>query len=126
MTCYPLQSHLRSHVPNMGQVETDDVYVGVDRRGMHYVFPVQAKGGRDRQSVVQIEQDFALCAHKFPTLACRAIGAQFMEDDLISLFEFEEGAQGVALSSERHYRLVPPEELTETDLRDYRERPMDP
>lgn len=125
VTCYPLQSHLRSYVPDMGQVETDDIYVGVDRRGKHYVFTVQAKGGRDRQSVVQIEQDFALCAHKFPSLVCRPIGAQFMEDDLISLFEFEEGEKGVALSSERHYRLVSPEELTETELRNYRERPTD-
>lgn len=125
ITCYPLQSHLRSHVPDMGQVETDDIYVGVARRGTHYVFPVQAKGGRDQQSVVQIEQDFALCAHKFPSLVCRPIGAQFMEDDLISLFEFEEGEKGVALSSERHYRLVPPEDITEEDLKMYRERPLD-
>lgn len=122
VTCYPLQSHLRSHVPGMGQVETDDIYVGVDRRGMHYIFPVQAKGNRDRQGVVQIEQDLALCANKFPSLVCRPIGAQFMEDDLIALFEFEEGERGVALFAEKHYRLVPPDELTLEDLRMYRER----
>lgn len=125
VTCYPLQSHLRSHVPGIGQVETDDLYVGVDRRGVHYVFPVQAKGGRDRQSVVQIEQDFALCAHKFPVLVCRPIGAQFMEDDLIALFEFEEGKESVTLFAEKHYRLVPPEEVTDDDLRMYRQRPLD-
>lgn len=125
VTCYPLQSHLRSHVPGIGQVETDDIYVGVDRRGTHYVFPVQAKGGRDRQNVVQIEQDFALCAHKFPLLVCRPVGAQFIEDDLIALFEFEEGEKGVTLSSEKHFRLVPPDDVTEEDLKTYRERPLD-
>lgn len=125
VTSYPLQSHLRSHVPDVGQVETDDIHVGIDRRGTHYIFPVQAKGGRDRQSVVQIEQDFALCAHKFPSLVCRPIGAQFMDDDLIALFEFEEGEKGVALGSERHYRLVPPEDITGADLKAYRERPHD-
>lgn len=125
VTCYPLQSHLRSYVPEMGQVETDDLYVGVDRKGTHYVFPVQAKGGRDKQGVVQIEQDFALCANKFPLLICRPIGAQFMDDDLIALFEFEEGENGVALSLEQHYRLVPPEEITSEDLELYRRRSPD-
>lgn len=107
VACYPLQSHLRSHVPRMGQVETDDIYVGVDRRGVHYVFPVQAKGGRDKQGVVQIEQDFALCAHKFPTLVCRPIGARFMESDLIALFEFEEGDRGIGRSDGRRPARVP-------------------
>ncbi|MGH3089342.1 MAG: endonuclease [Rubrobacteraceae bacterium] len=116
VACYPLQSHLRSYVPQMGQVETDDIYVGVDRRGSHYVFPVQAKGGRDKQGVVQIEQDFALCADKFPSLICRPIGAQFMEEDLIALFEFEESESGITLSSEKHYGLVPPDEVTDEDL----------
>jgi hypothetical protein len=62
VTCYSLQNHLRTSVANIGQMETDEVYVGLDRRGIHYVFPVQAKGGRDRHSVVQIEQDIAMCA----------------------------------------------------------------
>lgn len=66
ITCYSLQSHLRTTVANMGQVETDEVYVGLDRRGVHYVVPVQAKGGTDKLNVIQIEQDMALCAEKFP------------------------------------------------------------
>src|SRR5437879_1980380 len=65
VTCYSLQSHLRTSVPSLGQVETDEVYIGVDRQGAHYVIPVQAKGGKDRMSVVQIEQDIALCTTKF-------------------------------------------------------------
>ncbi len=122
VTCYSLQNHLRATVPGMGQVETDEIYVGVDRSGNHYVFPVQAKGGSDRLGIAQIAQDIALCADKFPTLIRRAIGAQFMEDDLIVLFEFEEGAHGIRLATEKHYRLVPPEDVTEEDLRAYRQR----
>src|SRR5207245_1971832 len=60
--CYSLQSHLRTSVSGIGQVESDELYIGVDRRGAHYVLPVQAKGGKDRLSIVQIEQDFGLCA----------------------------------------------------------------
>ena len=122
VTCYSLQNHLRTTVPNVGQVETDEIYIGVDRRGVHSVFPVQAKGGRDKINIVQIEQDFALCAHKFPSLICRPIAAQFMQNDLIVLFDFEEGESGLALSSEKHYRLVPPEQVTVVDLETYRTR----
>ncbi len=46
VACYSLQSHLRTSVPNIGQVERDEVYIGVDRQGAHYVIPVQAKGDK--------------------------------------------------------------------------------
>ena len=122
VTCYSLQNHLRTTAPNMGQVETDEIYIGVDKKGAHYVFPVQAKGGNDKLSIVQIEQDLAVCTHKFPSLICRAIGAQFMAEGVIALFEFEEGEDGVTIGDEKHYRLVPPEEVTEADLEKYRTR----
>lgn len=122
VTCYSLQNHLRTTVIEMGQVETDELYVGVDKKGIHYIFPIQAKGGTDKLSIVQIEQDFAVCAQKFPLLVCRPVAAQFMEDDIIALFEFEQGDAGVSIASEKHYKLVPPEEVTETDLNTYRER----
>ncbi len=89
ITCYSLQNHLRTSIAGIGQVETDEIYVGVDKRGVHYVFPVQAKGGKDKLNIVQIEQDFALCASKFPSLICHPIGAQFMSNNTIALFEFE-------------------------------------
>ena len=73
--------------------------------------------------MVQIMQDFALCREKFSQLICRPIAAQFMEDKVISLFEFEESKKGFAISAERHYRLVPPEELTPEELENYRRRP---
>ena len=76
VTCYSLQNHLRTAIPEIGQVETDEIYIGIDRRGAHYVFPIQAKGGNDKQSVVQIEQDFAICRTKFPHLIC-PIAARF-------------------------------------------------
>lgn len=123
VTCYSLQNHLRTSVKGLGQVETDEIYIGVDRRGAHYVFPVQAKGGRDHLSVVQIEQDLAVCAAKFPELICRAIGAQFLQSDVIALFEFEVEHESVRVVSERHYRLVAPEELSFDELARYRTRP---
>jgi len=122
VTCYSLQNHLRTTVPDMGQVETDEIYVGIDKQGTHYVFPVQAKGGTDRLNIVQIEQDFAVCARKFPSLVCRAIAAQFLDNTVVALFEFEQTDERTGISSEKHYRLVPPDQITDEDLRNYRSR----
>lgn len=125
VTCYALQSHLGTTVPNAGQVETDELYVGLDKRGMHYVFPVQAKGGNDTLSVVQIMQDFALCEAKFSTLTCVPIAAQFMADDVIALFAFEKSGVQISVSAERHYRLVAPEQITIADLQQYSTRALE-
>jgi len=64
-----------------------------------------------------------MCAEKFPALTCQPIGAQFMADDLIALFSFEQGTDSMAISAEKHYRLVPPDSLSEDDLKTYRTRP---
>jgi hypothetical protein len=122
LTCYSLQNHLRTTVPQMGQVETDEIYVGLDKKGAHYVIPIQAKGGTDKLGIVQIEQDFAVCAHRYPTLICRPVAAQFMAEDVIAMFEFAQSADGVGVYSEKHYKLVPPKDVTDEDLLAYREK----
>lgn len=123
ITCYSLQNHLRATVRGVGQVETDEIYVGVDQRGVQYTFPVQAKGGSDLLGIIQIEQDFALCKQKFPRLICIPIAAQFMDDNLIAMFSFEQDSDGaVVISAEKHYRLVPAEGISNEDLDIYRRR----
>ncbi len=104
----------------MGGVETDELYVGVDRHGVHYVLPVEAKGAREHLGVVQIEDGIALCSEKFPSLVCRPIAAQFMRDDVIALFEFELTDEQVTVRDEKHYRLVAPDQLTPEELAQYR------
>ncbi len=121
IACYSLQNHLRTYVRGIGQVESDEIYVGLDNRGARYVFPIQARGVSDKLNMDQLEQDFAVCAAKFPKLACNAIAAQFMEDDLIALFLFEMGDSGITLLTEKHYRLVPAAEITK-GLLTYRSR----
>ncbi len=122
ITCYSLQNHLRTAVRGIGQVETDELYVGVDTKGRQYVIPVQAKGGRDELNIVQIEQDMALCESKFSDLVCRPVAAQFMQDDVIALFAFEKIDREVKILMERHYKLVEPNELTPEDLAAYKKR----
>ena len=125
VTCYSLQNHLRTSVKGMGQVETDEVYIGLDQRGAQYVFPIQAKGGKDILSIVQIGQDVAMCAEKFPSLLCRLVAAQFIGADLIALFLFDDTTESPALLAERHYRLSQPDDLSADDLASYRSHPFD-
>lgn len=122
LTCYSLQNHLRTTVPEMGQVETDEVYIGIDKRGVHYALPIQAKGMKDRIGVVQIEQDMRVCESKFANLICRPIAAQLLTDDVIALIEFEYGEDEVKIVSEKHYKLVKSKDLSLEDLRSYQER----
>jgi hypothetical protein len=122
VACYSLQNHLRTTVAGLGQIETDEIYVGVDRFGAQYVFPVQAKGGNDKLSVVQIAQDFEMISSKFPLLTPRPLAAQFLGADLIVLFELERPGVEVRVRREEHYRLVAPKEITDADLAMYRSR----
>ncbi|MBN1311298.1 MAG: hypothetical protein JXB30_07750 [Anaerolineae bacterium] len=45
LTAYHLQGHFRTTVTNVGQVEIDDLYIGVDTDGMGYLLPLEAKSG---------------------------------------------------------------------------------
>jgi hypothetical protein len=106
VTAYSLQNHLRSTVRGIGQIEIDELYVGIDVNGMHHVIPVQAKGGSDQISVVQTNQDIEWCRSRFPALRCRAVSVQFIEPSLIAMFELEQEEVNVRLVQERRYKLV--------------------
>lgn len=106
LVAYSLQSHLRTTVPGLGQIEVDELYVGIDGDGNQAIIPVQAKGGTDALGVVQAAQDIALCAARFPELCARPIAAQFLPNDDVVLFELAELEGEVVIVREGHYRLV--------------------
>lgn len=120
LTTYSLQNHLRTTVSGVGQIEIDEVYIGLDKHGCHYVIPVQAKGGNDQIGVVQIAQDLAFATEKFPGMRCRPIAAQFMAGGVIALFELTLDDGQVKIVEERHYRLVPAADLDQKAIRNYR------
>ena len=122
ITTYSLQNHLRTTVKGIGQIEIDEVYVGLDKHGSQYVIPVQAKGGNDQLAVVQTKQDIKCCEEKFPYLLCKPISAQFIEDDLIALFELTIEDELVKIVEERHYKLVPFDSIDNDTLTTYRQR----
>lgn len=119
ITAYSLQNHLRTTVKKIGQIEVDEIYVGVNRQGMQFVVPVQAKGGNDQIGAVQTAQDIACCKEKFPHLVCRAVSVQFLDGNAIAMFELDFNRNEIQVLDERHYRLVPGKEVTRDDLDRY-------
>ena len=121
LTTYSLQNHLRTTVRGIGQIEIDELYIGLDKHGCHYAIPVQAKGGRDQIGVVQTTQDVRWVEQRFPGIRCRAIAAQFAKDGVIALFELALQDDKLKVVDERHYQLVPADQLDKDAVRGYRE-----
>ncbi len=119
ITSYSLQNHLRTTVKQIGQIEIDEIYVGVDTYGRQFVIPVQAKGGSDKHGMVQTVQDAACCFEKFPHLLCRPVSTQFMDDGRIAMFELIVDAGEVKIVRESHYKLVNGVDISAQDLSIY-------
>ena len=122
ITAYSLQNHLRTTVSGVGQLEIDEVYIGLDKSGRQYVIPVQAKGGTDHLGMAQSKQDLAFCRNKFPNLICRTVSVQFLDASTVVMFEITEDSNGdLKILDEKHYQLVKAKEITLEDLRLYQQ-----
>jgi hypothetical protein len=119
LTTYSLQNHLRTTVEGIGQIEIDELYIGLDRMGCHTVIPMQAKGGKDQIGIVQITQDIKFAAQKFPGLRCRPLAAQFMDGGVVALLELALDGDEVRVVEECHYRLVHAGSLDPAAIRRY-------
>lgn len=117
-----LQNHLRTKIPNYGQIQIDELYVGVDSKGAQYIVPVQAKGGSDTLGVIQTIQDTIFCEtqDRYKHCIARPVSAQFMADDTIAMFELIFDGDEVSIVRERHYRLTEAKDIGEKDLAAYR------
>lgn len=118
-TAYSLQNHLRTKVPGIGQIEIDEVYVAVDKHGLQYVVPVQAKGGNDHHGVVQTFQDMSWCSQKLPNLICRPVSVQFVTSTRIAMFELCDDNGVIKIVDEKHYELVSADQISTADLKTY-------
>lgn len=108
LACFHLQSHVRTHVKDHGQVEIDELYVGVDKDGRGYVLPVE---GKDSGEYLGIDKAVALSLFakaKFPGLICRPIAVIRQSDEVIACVEFEPSCDisRVSVLDIRRYQLV--------------------
>ena len=121
ITASSLQNHLRTKIPNYGQIEIDELYVGIDSRGAQYIVPVQAKGGSDMLGAIQTIQDVTFCQteKKYRDCIARAVSAQFLSNDTIALFETTFDGDEVSIVRERHYKLTESDAISAADLKVY-------
>ena len=116
ITAYSLQNHLRTQIPEIGQIEIDELYVGIRNTGQQFIVPVQAKGGNDQISDTQVAQDLEFCKRRFPALTPRLVAVQFVASDVIVMFELTFQKDDLKVIDEKQYILVSASQVTDEDL----------
>ena len=108
LACFHLQSHIRTHIPKHGQVEIDELYVGVDKDGQGFVLPVEAKEQNERLGLDKAVALTLFARERFPKLICRPMGIVRRGVHLFDCIEFEPSDElsKVAVVEMRRYQLV--------------------
>jgi len=118
ITCYHLQNHLRTSVKGKGQVEIDDLYVGLNSGGKQFIVPIEAKSAKDHLSKTQIQQAIDFAGERYPKLILRPVGIQEMKDESLVLIEFTSGSHPdeITIVEMRRYKLLPMSEVPLDEL----------
>jgi hypothetical protein len=120
-TCYSIQNHLRTTLDVIGELEIDEVYIGMNKRGAHFVMPCQAKSIGDKFGIVQVIQDLAFCKYRYPNAICKPIAIQFIKENGVAVLELavDEKDEILRLSvvEEKHYELVPRNQISSDELK---------
>ena len=109
LTCYSIQNHLRTNVSNLGQIEVDEIYIGINKKGSHFVLPCQAKSPGDKFGIVQVMQDIQFCQERYPNAICKPIALQFLSENDVAILELlveENEIFRLSVVDEKHYTLV--------------------
>ncbi|HEX9222557.1 MAG TPA: hypothetical protein VF860_04430 [Candidatus Acidoferrales bacterium] len=118
ITCYHLQNHLRTSIKGKGQVEIDDLYVGLNSGGKQFVVPIEAKSAKDHLSKTQIMQGIDFARDRYPDLILKPVSIQETDDGSLVLIEFTSGSHPdeIKVVEMRRYKLVPMSEVPLQEL----------
>lgn len=108
LTAYHLQSHVRAYVDELGQVEVDDLYLGVDTDGRWFCIPVEAKPAAPREQLgrIQVASMVAYARQEFPQLPVRPIGVKLAHDGSIFFVEFTDEPDPSQIKSRAYKRYL--------------------
>jgi hypothetical protein len=119
LTCYSVQNHLRTTVDGIGQIEVDEIYIGLNSSGVHFSIPCQAKSPGDSFGIVQAMQDLSLCQSKYPTTVCRPLALQFLSENEVAIAEIdvreEDEEFKMTIVDEKNFKLVLKSDISEAD-----------
>jgi hypothetical protein len=123
ITCYSIQNHLRTTLENVGQIEIDEIYLGISKKGGHYVIPCQAKSPGDRFGIVQVMQDIEFCKQRYPSILCKPLALQFLSGKDLAILELQveehDDIFRLSVVDERHYQLTSRDEITDSEIISY-------
>lgn len=129
MPCYSIQNHLRTTVEGIGQIEIDEIYLGINNKGAHFIFPCQAKSEGDKFGIAQVMQDMEFCSQRYPSVTCIPVCMQFTGEDSFAILELsteeKDGILKLIVVDEKHYRLVAKDQLTEEEIEKYKDLKSD-
>lgn len=117
LVTYSMQNHLRTQIKGVGQIEIDEIYIGVNKKGQHFIIPVEAKVGNDMIGTVQTMQDVKFCEEKFPELICIPIAVhKLKEENALCILRLTIDGDVVRIADEKHYKLMLSNEIDRTDI----------
>lgn len=120
LTCYSIQNHLRTSISSIGQIEIDEVYLGINKKGTHFIIPCQAKSIGDKFGIVQTMQDIEFCKVRYPNAICRPIALQFLSENDVAILELivEEinNVPNFSIVDEKHYQLSSRNDISDTEI----------
>ena len=110
ISAHSLQSHWKTAAAVTGiPTEIDEVYVGFDRDGRHFIVCLEAKskGSREALSAEQVLSAHMAARRAFPKSLIVSVGAKAIDDHTLVLirFEVDEETGDVRKDLERRYRL---------------------
>lgn len=108
LACFHLQSHVRTQIKGHGQVEIDELYVGVDKDGRGYVLPVEGKEEGESLGIDKAVSLSLFARAKYPSLICRPIAIIRESENQLACVEFEPAdvIEKVSVLDMRRYLLV--------------------
>ncbi|MGI0013929.1 MAG: hypothetical protein ACREBU_10890 [Nitrososphaera sp.] len=104
LTTYQLQGHFRTTIPRIGQVEIDDLYLGVNEDGEWSAIPVEAKVGNELLGVVQVRALTLFAKNRFSGLRVRPLGIKALLDGTLLFVEFNDQIEFEAVAPRRYKR----------------------
>ncbi len=105
LTTYHLQGHFRTALKGIGQIEIDDLYIGINTDGEGFIIPLEAKSEspHDQLGVVQITQMVRFAKEKFPGLKVRPIGVKVIKGTFVFI-EFNDTDDVDLVATDRYKR----------------------
>lgn len=110
LTCFHIQNHYRSNIRDVGQVELDALYVGVNSTGELFIIPIEAKSQSESEMIgrVQISQMAKLVRQDFADVNRRLLAVKILSDETIGFIEFDDRLEpdDFGIVSVRRYNLI--------------------